>query len=336
MKRENLCLDLFKTIACIGIVFIHVEWPGTAGTYITALSRTGVAFFFLISGYFLPVVKDGFRIKVGRKLVRTARLCLYAFAVYFVWQSFTRFAGGGLEKVILWYQKDLFTIKNFFLTFIFSYDPVVGHLWFLLALLQGYLILYCIGRPMNGKKSFVAAVLLLEIHIGVMACLTLSEQDVYMHLFRSVWFYGLPFLLLGAVIRNYESFLLKRLSERLLVIGIIASMLLVVLERYCLGNLQIFNGTILMSTMCFVLALRYADLKCLNGVAAFGKRYAGDIYIYHWIFKEIFIKIQETLFQNQGWYEYVEPLGVLLSTIVFVICMQWVVKRMRYYVNEKK
>lgn len=52
-KREhNYCLDCFKGIACIFVVFMHCEFPGKLGMLVQCISRFCVPFFFMVSGYF--------------------------------------------------------------------------------------------------------------------------------------------------------------------------------------------------------------------------------------------------------------------------------------------
>ena len=53
MKKVNNTLNLLKGLACMGVVFIHVNFPGELGQIVIALSRSAVALFFLISGYYL-------------------------------------------------------------------------------------------------------------------------------------------------------------------------------------------------------------------------------------------------------------------------------------------
>lgn len=50
-KRNNK-LNLLKGFACIGVVFIHIQFPGKIGKLISMVSAYAVPVFFLIAGYY--------------------------------------------------------------------------------------------------------------------------------------------------------------------------------------------------------------------------------------------------------------------------------------------
>ena len=51
-KETNVKLDLLKGCACIGVVFIHVSFPGTFGQIVNYISTFAVPVFYMIAGYF--------------------------------------------------------------------------------------------------------------------------------------------------------------------------------------------------------------------------------------------------------------------------------------------
>ena len=195
IKKQNDALNLLKGVACIAVVSIHVQFPGFFGQAVIALARSGVALFFVISGYYLYRPDDEGRLnKLPMKIVRIAKLSGKALLIYFAWESFVRLAGGGIEKVFQWYSEDLFTVKNLIQLFLFSYDPVVGHLWFLIALLEAY-ILFMVLTRVKIRVHWLIAFAVLELHIVLMAFSDIFGLGWNMHVFRSVWFYGFPFLM---------------------------------------------------------------------------------------------------------------------------------------------
>ena len=52
-ENRNLKLNLLKGFACIGVVFIHVTFPGKAGSIISAISGYAVPIFYMIAGYYI-------------------------------------------------------------------------------------------------------------------------------------------------------------------------------------------------------------------------------------------------------------------------------------------
>lgn len=317
---QNSTLNFLKGIACIAVVFIHVSFPGVFGQIIVALSRSAVALFFIISGYYLyRDTPNEINERMSKKIKKIAVITLWAFVFYFLWESFTRLWGGGWQKVIEWYSTDLFTLDSLLRLILFSYDPVVGHLWFLVALLEGYLLFWLIYKIKLDKHSWILAIVLLEIHVIIMTLSTLLGWGVNMTIFRSVWFYGLPFLMLGYSIRLNRDWIDKNIKPSLLIVVSIICIAITIIERLFIGSLQIFQGTILFTLSIFILAVRYPNVLHPKGLIVLGAKYSSHIYIYHWFVMELFIKLREILSLNAIWFDWVEPIGVFLVTWVGVV-----------------
>ena len=47
MKIRNNNIDIVKGISCIGIMFMHCDYPNNITIYIKVINRFGVPFFFL-------------------------------------------------------------------------------------------------------------------------------------------------------------------------------------------------------------------------------------------------------------------------------------------------
>ena len=73
---ENVKLNLVKGFACIGVVFIHVTFPGLAGEIISSASSYAVPIFFMIAGYY-AFGKDEKTIK--RRLVKIIKIFIFAY-----------------------------------------------------------------------------------------------------------------------------------------------------------------------------------------------------------------------------------------------------------------
>ena len=320
MKEQNNTINFIKGLACIAVVFIHVQFPGVFGQGIIALARSAVALFFVISGYYLYTGDS--KVEFQKLVKRTKRIAIMtgiAFLVYFVWESFVRFVGSGTASVLSYY-KELFTWQNLLNVVFFSYDPVVGHLWFLLALLQGYLLLLLVNKIKGMKVACILAFPLLEVQVVVMALSIILKWKIEMFYFRSVWFYGLPFICLGYALKKYEGLLQQKISTAALMIGVGVGIALTIVERFLIGNLQLFNGTLILIFSLFILACRYPKLPLPKAGIVLGTKYSSEIYIYHWIVKEIFNKIQRAL-SLDAWFDWVAPIGVFLVTLGGVIIL---------------
>lgn len=328
-NEKNQSINMLKGIACIGVVFIHVPFPGLFGQSVIALSRVGVALFFVISGYFLYQSDDEkvFR-SLPKKIKRTFKLMVLAFLIYFLWESFVRFFGGGIQKVIQWYINDVFSLKNFIKFIIISYDPIVGHLWFLVALLESYLLFWIILK-LKLKIHIISAFLLLEIHIGLMSFSFVNVLNWNMCIFRSVWFYGFPFMVIGYSLKRKQDSILNVINTPALICVAIVGLILTLVERFLIGNLQIFNGSLLMVIAAFLLAIKYPGTSKENIFARLGEKNSTYIYIYHWIIKEIVIKIQKKIILSQYYFIWIAPLVVLFLSMGISMVIVFVKERVR-------
>lgn len=314
---ENRTINMIKGIACIAVVFIHVSFPGKCGQVISALSRAGVAVFFVISGYFLYCSdKTEILDRLPMKIVRTAKMITNAMMIYFVWESFVRYIGGGVEKVIDWYATELFTIKSIVKMVLISYDPVVGHLWFLIALFEGYLLFFFFLK--RGKEiHWIFALSILELHIILMAISNIYSLNWNMNIFRSVWFYGFPFIILGYWIKK-KSNILKKLNTQLLCCMVLFGIILTLIECFYIGTLQIYNGSLVTLFAIYVLTLKYPNASKNNIFVIIGAKYSSQIYVYHWITRELLIKLQAELCFINNWFNWLSPFFAFICTLLFV------------------
>lgn len=316
---QNQTLHAWKAVACLGVIFIHMSLPGGLGAGVTALARAGVALFFLISGYYL-YAEDRQQVlaKLRRRIPRIAALTAAAFVLYFLWESFVRVWSGGLTKLFAWYGEELFVWPNLLRVLFLSYDPVATHLWFLLALLQGYVVLWLLFRVRAEGLAFVTALPLLAVHLIVMAVCARLGQIVPVFVFRNVWFYGLPFLVLGMWFRRREAQGAPPVSAPVWAALIVAGCALSLTERAVFGDLELFFGTVLLASGVFLHAVGHPRTAPVPLLSAVGARYATGIYVLHWAVKECFHKLRTLFALDPAWFDWVAPFGVFLVTLCAV------------------
>ena len=80
-KKKNLKLNLLKGIACSGVVFAHVPFPGVFGKIVDLAAAFAVPFFLMIAGYYsygagLAVIR--------RRLVKIIKIFAIAYALFVV------------------------------------------------------------------------------------------------------------------------------------------------------------------------------------------------------------------------------------------------------------
>ena len=138
MCARNTTFDMFKGIACIGIVLIHSKFPEPLGTGFRSLGCFGVPLFFCISGYYLSSKEIIDHSTIIRKIHHILILIVGSELFYSAFAFF-------LNKLHDSEKRDIFIEyafkKGWFEKFIIlNQPPVYSHLWFLYALLTLYLL----------------------------------------------------------------------------------------------------------------------------------------------------------------------------------------------------
>lgn len=334
-KQRNSTLDLLKGFACIAVVLIHVQFPGTFGQLIVAYGRTGVALFFVIAGYYAYYKSSNITIgKLKKRLKRNGKVTCIAFGVYIFWGIFVRYIGAGKIGVLAWIHSFGFNdvCKMLFL----NEDIIIGHLWFLLTLLYCYIFMITIVKFRLLKVAYRFMLPTLFVGIFVMEYSHMVGLTISIIWFRNVWFYGMPFFLIGHWIHSKEEKILKNVEKKKCKWIIAVSCLIVTIERSIFGNLQLFIGTVFLTISCFVFSLYQIRIpKWMEIIKKLGAEYSLNIYIYHWIVKDIFIKLGK-IFQcsDNIIFRWFQPICVLGITILGAICMRIVQEKRNFFISK--
>ena len=141
MKIRNNNIDIVKGISCIGIMFMHCDYPNNITIYIKVINRFGVPFFFFVSGYYFLKNND---IKVKRiilKIYHIFNLLIYSgifYNMFFI--IFNNIVYHNNWNIVEYTLKIL--NKGKIIKLFITNDPFIySHLWFLLALLR-YIVIF--------------------------------------------------------------------------------------------------------------------------------------------------------------------------------------------------
>ena len=152
-KQYNYCMDFLKGIACIFVVFIHVKFPGDFGQAVQAVARFAVPFFFMVSGYYCyrkdyQGVKGG-----GKKIWHVLKITFFAYLFYIVVALLDNWLLGGSKSFN-------FSLSHIIRVLLFSVPSnVPGQLWFMIALLEVYIIYFFVEILHARKLAYLAAVI---------------------------------------------------------------------------------------------------------------------------------------------------------------------------------
>lgn len=272
-----------KAIAAIGVIFVHFPFPGVIGKICAAFGTVGVIFFFLISGYQTYCEDGGESGKILRRFKRNLRLVAMVLAVYLV---YTVIKQAALGTITSWITNELLDPVTYLRLLILGDLDFIncGHLWYMVAMLYGYLILYCMEKFRLRKVFYTALPLLLLLRVSMETYTnSFSHFEWFDWHFSGNFLVGaLPIMVLGNYICCKEEKLLT-LGKKVFLPSAAVLMALVFLTV----NVKIFGMDcsqffkIAAATAFFVLALAVTLNKPVALLGNIGCNLALYIYIWH-------------------------------------------------------
>ena len=196
-KSRNRCLNFLKGIACIGVVFIHIHFPGVTGDVAWRLSQFAVPLFLMIAGYYAFECDENV---VKRRLIKILKILAVGYCVYFVWSfGIQLLKGNGVEWLASSYNWKTI-IKNVVFC---TPDPLPVHLWYLIAMVEVYVLWFFIVRAKKENLLIPLIPLLFVFSVGLtMFCETKGFAWMYKINFIAR---GLPYFLTGYFIHSKEN-----------------------------------------------------------------------------------------------------------------------------------
>lgn len=313
-------LNTLKGLACIGVIVMHCGFPGIFGKTIHYLFKFNVPVFFLISGFFLLGAScEMERGKIRRQLPKIFRMLLFAFCFYGAVSLIMNIIGPDAASLSTWasevFQPNLLPRKILFGTF-FN-----GTIWYLYALIWGYLFLLLFSRWISIRRMLWLAPLLLCTHIVLRTYVRSQGYEWYdASYFRSFLLYSVPFILSGYWISINRQKILELKKEWLIVlIGLFGAVLQFVEYGLFGQSLDFYFGSIIYSFALFALAIRHPFAKVNRVLNYIGERLSMPIYIIH-----MFVIQMVGLFHLNEW---IVPILAILFSIalafIWVIIQQY-------------
>jgi peptidoglycan/LPS O-acetylase OafA/YrhL len=280
-SRRNFTLDLYKAIAAIGVVLVHFQFPGVMGRILCSVGVCGVAFFFIISGYFAYDPDDAAACsKLMKRFRRNLLITLAAVAVYLVFTVAEQLILGTFTEW-LGHFRDPWLIPRMVILGDFEFihgDP----LWFMPALLYSYLILFVLHRLKISKYSYIVLPLLLLLRIGM---------ETYTNSFGADWHMsgnflvgGIPLMLLGHYMAYRKESFTKiplHLTVPFCVMSAVLMFVTVNVRVFALDVSQIFK--VWCAAEVFILCITVPGRKAVPVLGTVGDRYSLYIYLSHYL-----------------------------------------------------
>lgn len=195
-KEKNQMLNFIKGIACIGVVFIHVMFPGIVGEIVSKLSQFAVPVFFMIAGYYAFGSNDEI---IKRRLFKIIRIFIFAYLCFFCYSGIL-YAKNAM--LVTWLRMQC-TWKTFVKFIVFCNIDFAIPLWYLIAMIEIYLVWYIVVRK---KKVQLVLYFIPILFLAQVVIITFCETR------GLAWFWktnfltrALPWFLLGYFIHEKDN-----------------------------------------------------------------------------------------------------------------------------------
>ena len=279
MKERNGFIDFWKFIAAIGVILVHVPLGGATGNITTAVGVCGVGFFYLISGYacYGPAKTEMCR-KITKRLIRNGIITIITVALYFLFAYFEKKAINeyillklALRRSSTWWR--MFLIGDF--------EIIYGAaLWFMIALLQGYLIFLLIVRFELKTLVYIMTPIFLIIRIIVDSYVNSFGAD--WHLSGNLIVGALPMMLLGYIMADKEERLTALPNTTIIISIIISTLVMFVTVNFKIGKIDISQPfKILCGASIFLYGIKNPGAHIFRPLETLGREDSLYIYLLH-------------------------------------------------------
>jgi surface polysaccharide O-acyltransferase-like enzyme len=316
IKRNHL-IDAMKAIAALGVIFVHFQFPGVIGKICAAFGTVGVIFFFLISGYqtYCEDARDS--VKILRRFKRNLLLVSVVLLVYLVYTVIEHVVMG---TILSWAQTKLLDPVTYLRMFVLGDLDFIncGHLWYMVAMLYGYLILYCMEKYRLHKIFYIALPLLLLLRVSME-----TYTNSFSHFSWFDWHFSgnflvgaLPIMVLGNYICRKEEKLLKPGAKAFIPCATVLMLLVFLTVNVKILGMdcsQLFK--IAAATAFFMLCLAMPLDKPVFALSYVGRSLSLYIYIWHLLIGALIQDLLTCVNAAQWAFDWCLPIAAIVATI---------------------
>lgn len=305
---RNSCLNLLKCIACFGVVFIHVTFPGVLGDIVKYSSTFAVPLFMMIAGYYSYGCDER---KIKQRLVKIIKILLFGYICFFVCNITIAIKANSLLQ---WFSIN-YNWKNFILFFCFCTIRWAIPLWYLIAMTETYFFWMIVV-----KKKWQDAILKITPVLFIVG----TVLAVFVDTMGLNWSYkinficrALPWFMYGYIVKERYYIRLKKVSTfKLLLTALLGWG--ITLSAILLKTKVNYNsvGVLLTAPALFMIGIKNSNIKVNNLVEFVGDKLSLFIYILHPLVSILIMYVVKFLRINwEGAYLYVHPIITLIVTI---------------------
>lgn len=333
-RYQNQALNFLRGIGCIGVVLIHIKFPGITGEVVSKISQFAVPVFFMIAGYYsLGSSTD----VIKKRLIKILKILIYGYLLFFIYHIAAQIKNGTLTQ---WLRMN-FTLKTPIRYLVFCTIDFAIPLWYLIAMAETYFLWYFVVKHHKEERMLPWTPILFVFQI---IQITICETNRY----ALAWHINfvtraLPWFLFGYYVHFKENSSVKRakgvvislgnndrgipLSNRLLwkdavlaaaaaggcIIAVIPVVFETIINFSCAGLL-------LYSLSLFLLAVRHPACSPFGIMEYIGEKLSLNIYILHVLISNVISVGLHMVFHvntNSGAFLWIRPPLAVVSAIAF-------------------
>lgn len=253
--RGNQSMEVFRLIASMLVIFIHIPFPGIVGSAMNCFARCAVPGFLAISGFFCYGASAR---KLSRRLWSLLKLTVAAFGLELLWNCVLIELEGGSS---IGYARAVLTNVGYYKDFLLiNTNPLRDNLWYLPAAMEAMALLWVYVRlhgdkPVHYRWFYLAGALLMACNLAMGVADKFFGIPVSILQYRNAWFFGLPMMAMGLFLgQNWQRLLERfRLSNGRLTALILGGLGLSFWEWFGLGGRDVMVGSV--TAVCFLMLL---------------------------------------------------------------------------------
>lgn len=334
MKNQgqiNYFLNYLKGLACMGIVLVHCRFPQAPGAIITAFARSGIPFFFMLSGYYTFYADRETTLAVtGRRIKKTVQLLAAAMLLYIAWRFLPKLFSGGITEAFLWLKTALFQQQNIIDFLLLNVtDSVNGVLWYIPAALYVYLLFGILVKLRVSKKAlYILAIILLIVNLTLCELGSVLGFGIHLKWYRNFLLTGFPFFMLGHYLHKKEKEIQLLSNKNIPVLIAVLGGGMVILESIFVGNALLYAGNVVFMIGLYLYAIQNSQSKKGTVIEQIGSK----LYLYIYISQIAVIEVVGKIAERIPFFEgtpglYIKPVLVLVLVVLFSASLYWVPKK---------
>ena len=281
--QRNQTMELFKLLAAVLVVFMHVPFPGELGGLLTCLGSVAVPYFFMVTGYFNYGAKSK---DVERRMVHIICLLVIGRFIYALYDVLVVELNHGSTIAYLRTQlPDLRGVAAWLFNQL-RLPPEVGHLWYLNAAILCYGVYWMYIRFVAEERNRYQGFYLLSLCLFPIFFAKGVVGEGYCDEIRNAWFFGIPFFGAGLFLHQYQERIVDayNLNNQKLVAITAIGLVLTVIQWKGQGENMLPLGMLIALFPIFLLLLAHPRISTKSWVEKLSRkcgRMSAWIYIFH-------------------------------------------------------